>query len=428
MRRRLVRAATTAATCAALTATALVAPFTGTATAAPCGSTSNGSSGVPLPSFGSLGSSNPEGPPEGPQGPLPYFNNGTTKAIAWVTGPRSENRTLTRFGISGTDIGAAWDNGSGQTLMAFGDTFGNCSAPGNQWRHNVLLRTDDNDLADGLTVADGIPGVVTSGASVSAAAPNMARQMIDAIGWSGVEVTTIPTSGISIDGKQYMNYMSVRAWGSAGRWDTNFSAIAVSSDNGQTWSTPLDTLRVNAGVTVPLPPDLPEVKANNAKFQQSAYVAGHGADSGWIYQFGTPNGRFGSAYLARFRPDDILDLSSYEYWTGSTWANSIDAIPDTNAPKVFGAPVTELSVAWSEYLGKYIMLHSPPTGLQMRTADRPEGPWSLPRNLVRPTYGIYAPMMLPHSPALLGTGPELYYNGSLWADYNVVLMRTTLRR
>jgi len=64
----------------------------------------------------------------------------------------------------------------------------------------------------------------------------------------------------------------------------------------------------------------------------------------------------------------------------------------------------------------------------MRTADRPEGPWSLPRNLVRPTYGIYAPMMLPHSPALLGTGPELYYNGSLWADYNVVLMRTTLRR
>lgn len=429
MSRLLTRAVTATALCAALAAASLTAPVAGTASAAPCGtSNGNGSSGSPFPSTGSLGSSAPPtADADGPQGPLPRFDNGTTKAIGWVTGPRSDNATFTRFAISGTDVGTAWNNGAGQTLMAFGDTFGNCAVAGHQWRHNVLLRTSDTDLADGLTVADGVPGDPTSGSSVAADRPRVARQMIDAIGWENVEVTTIPTAGIAIDGTQYLNYMSVRKWGPAGVWDTNFSAIATSSDNGQTWTTATDTLRINVGATIPTPSGLPAVNAGNARFQQSAYVAGHGADRGWIYQFGTPNGRFGAACLARFRPTDILDLDRYQYWTGTEWADSIDALATAPRAQVLGAPVTELSVAWSERLGKYLMLQSPPTGLQMRTAEHPEGPWSAPTTLVRPTYGIYAPMMLPQSPALLGTGPELYFNGSLWNDYNVVLMRTTLR-
>lgn len=429
MRRLLTRAATTTVLCAALTVTALSAPLAGTATAAPCGSsTGNGSSGSPFPGTGSLGSSAPPtADADGPQGALPRFDNGTTKAIGWVTGPRSANSTLSRFGISGTDVGTAWDNGSGQTLMAFGDTFGNCAVAGHQWRHNVLLRTSDADLSDGLTVADGVPDDVASGASVSADQPRLARQMIGAIGWENVEVTTIPTAGIAIDGTQYLNYMSVRKWGPAGVWDTNFSAIATSSDNGQTWTTASGTLRINVGATLPTLGDLPTINAANAKFQQAAYVAGHDADAGWIYQFGTPNGRFGAAYLARFRPADIVNLDRYEYWTGTGWVDSLDALSTATRAHVVGAPVTELSVAWSERLKKYIMLQSPPAGLQMRTAEHPEGPWSAPTTLVRPTYGIYAPMMLPQSPALLGTGPELYFNGSLWNDYNVVLMRTTLR-
>ena len=428
MRRFLTRAATTTVVCAALTATALSAPLTGTAAAAPCGTANAGSSGFPFPGGGSSGSSTPPtADADGPQGPLPRFDNGTTAAIGWVTGPRSANSTLTRFGISGTDVGTAWDNGSGQTLMAFGDTFGDCSVAGQQWRHNVLLRTDDTDLSDGLSIADGVPDDTASGASVAADRPRLARQMIGAIGWENVEVTTIPTAGIAIDGVQYVNYMSVRKWGPAGVWDTNFSAIAASSDNGQTWTTASGTLRINVGATLPTVGDLPSINANNAKFQQSAYVAGHGAEAGWIYQFGTPNGRSGAAYLARFRPADIVSLDRYQYWTGTRWADSIDALTSASRAHVVGAPVTELSVAWSEHLKRYIMLQSPSTGLQMRTAEHPEGPWSAPTVLVRPTYGIYAPMMLPQSPALLGTGPELYFHGSLWKDYNVVLMRTTLR-
>ncbi|GEE01051.1 hypothetical protein nbrc107696_14970 [Gordonia spumicola] len=409
------------AACIAATASLIAVP--GVASAAPCG-TANAGNGSSLPFLptGSLGGDEPGPTAEGPQGKLPTYNDGTSAIISWVTGPRGPNATFSRFGISGTDLSIAWDNGSGQTLMAFGDTFGDCTVAGKQWRHNVLLRTDDTDLSNGLTVADGVPGDVTSGASVAAGSPRFARQMIGAIGWPGVEVTTIPTAAISIGGKQYVNYMSVRSWGSAGVWDTNFSAIAVSSDNGQTWVTDPSTLRVNSPVAVPLPDGWPSVRPDDAKFQQGAYVEGHGADAGWIFQYGTPNGRYGAAYVARFRPSDVLNLSAYEYWTGSTWSSNVD---DVRA--IVGAPVTEMSVAWSAYLGKYVMVDSP-LNVHLRTADRPQGPWSLPRPLFPSTIGVYAPMMLPSSPALRGTGPELYMNASRWGDYNVLLLRSRLRR
>ncbi len=157
-------------------------------------------------------------------------------------------------------------------------------------------------------------------------------------------------------------------------------------------------------------------------------MAGQGADAGWIYQFGTPNGRFGAAYLARFAPSNIVDLTKYEYWTGTRWSSSIDDLAASTNPAVLPGPVSELSVAWSPYLNKYLMLDTGVLGVRLRTADHPEGPWSGPRVILPSTVGLYGPMMLPQSPALKGTGPDLYFNGSRWDDYNVALVRSRLRR
>ena len=405
MRRRPSRPLTSLLVATAVTAALAVAP-TGVADAKPCGANVTGSLsgssslGSSLPFLGSILPSGND--PRGPQGPLPVYNNGTTKVISWVTGPKSPNSTYTRFGISGTDLGIAWDNGVGETLMAFGDTFGNCTKPGMQWRHNVLLRSTDTDLSNGLTVSGS----------------GYAQQLIGAIGFSGIEITTIPTAGIAIDGKQYINYMSVRKWGAPSHWDTNFSATAVSADNGQTWVTQPQTIRVNAGLTVPLPDGWPSVEAGNENFQQAAYVRGH--DDDYVYQFGTPNGRFGSAYVARVHPEDILDLSKFQYWTGDAWAPT-----PADARPVVKAPVTELSVAWSPAINKYVMLDSP-LGVSLRTADRPEGPWSSPKTVLPATLSVYAPMMLPSSPALLGTGRDLYFNASRWDEYNVLMVRTRI--
>ncbi|GAB2666858.1 hypothetical protein GCM10027169_31170 [Gordonia jinhuaensis] len=357
---------------------------------------------------------------------MPGFNANGTHTIAWVTGPQSPNATFSRFGISGTDLGISWLNSSGQTLMAFGDTFGNCSVSGQEWRHNVLLRSNDTNLADGISVPDGVEGDTTSG-TVIAGRPNFAQQLIPSLGIAQVEVTDIPTAAISIGDTQYINYMSVRSWGSAGNWVTNFSGIATSHDNGQTWdATNLNTIRVNAGITIPTPTGLPSVHYNDGKFQQSAYV--EDPADGYIYQFGTPNGRFGAAYLARFRPGDIMDFTKYQYWTGKVWSDTIDAIPDDGSARVINQPVTELSVAYSRKLGKFVMLDGD-NGIRLRTATTPTGPWSAPVYLVPPgAIVLYGPMMQPTSPALLGTGNELYFNASRWSDYNVMLLGSDLSK
>ena len=65
----------------------------------------------------------------------------------------------------------------------------------------------------------------------------------------------------------------------------------------------------------------------------------------------------------------------------------------------------------------------------MRTSDRPEGGWSDATVLMgQQSGGIYAPMLHPWSPSTLGTGSDLYWNLSLWSDYNIMLMKTDLTK
>lgn len=384
------------------------------ASADPCGGL-GGPGSSPL--FGSSGSGDGRDP-RGPQGPLPRIDTGATQSIAWVTGPQSPNDTYETLGISGTDLGISWDNGAGQTLMAFGDTFGNCSVTGQQWRSNVLLRSNDDNLSDGITVGPAVPGDVDSGAVVQPLAPNFASQVIPSLGLPKVEDTTIPTAAISIDGVQYMNYMSVREWGAPGRWVTNFSAIAVSNDNGQTWATAPSTIRVNAGVTIP---GVEQVEESNGKFQMNAYTRGQ---DGYIYQFGTPNGRFGAAFLSRVLPENILDLGKYEYSTADParpWSTDV-----ADSVSVVEEPVSELSVAWNDYLQRYIMLYGNEANrtIVARTAEKPEGPWTAPTTLLdarNTSGGIYAPYIHPTT-----NGKDLYFTASRWSDYNVLLLRTNL--
>ena len=91
-------------------------------------------------------------------GPAAAIAGPTTTIVGWVNGPSSPNNTYTRFAISGADLGIVWDNGQtgvdDQVLMAFGDTFGDCSVPSQQWRSNTLFRSSDRNLSDGISVPD----------------------------------------------------------------------------------------------------------------------------------------------------------------------------------------------------------------------------------------------------------------------------------
>lgn len=402
--------------------------------------------------------------------PAAVVTTPVTTRIGWVTGENSINRTISRFGIAGTDVGVMWDNGitgdnpattiveQREVLIAFGDTF---SQPGmtGVWRMNTLFRSPDRVLSDGLYVPDGIvhdPGAYSGSPMTN---PNFAREIIGNYRYGiGPEVTMIPTAGISVAGagvngatRQYVNFMAVKSWDTPGRWTTNYSAIAYSDDNGQNWTVvPQSSVRAAAAgrSTVPF-------VAGNQNFQQGAYVkppAGSAdAAAGWVYSYGTPAGRGGTVYVSRVNEKDILDQTKYQYWNGSSWvANKPSAatpiLPGTTKTSFFGLikkttypSVSEMSVQYNPYLKKYVMLYADQNNnVVMRTSATPQGTWSAPTTLATSTQypGLYAPMIHPWS----GTGqllkadgtPEdpqyLYWNLSQWNEYNVALMRTDLSR
>lgn len=393
-----------------------------------------------------------------------------TTRVGWLTGANSINDTVKRFGIAGTDVGVMWDNGitgdnpattiveQRQVLMAFGDTF---SGPGmtGTWRMNTLLRSADPVLSDGLYVPDGIihdPGAY-SGSPMTY--PNFSREIIGNYHYGiGPEVTMIPTAGISVPGagvngatRQYVNFMAVRSWDSPGRWTTNYSAIAYSDDNGQNWTVvPASSVRTAAAGRATVP-----YVSGNQNFQQGAYVkppvGSPEAAAGWVYSYGTPAGRGGTAYLSRVNQNDILDQTKYEYWNGSTWVKNKPSaatpiLPGTTKSSFFGLiktttypTVGEMSVQYNPYLKKYVMLYADNNNnVVMRTADKPQGTWSAPKTLVTSTQypGLYAPMIHPWSgtdqlkkPDGTPEDPQyLYWGLSQWNEYNVALMRTDLNR
>jgi D-arabinan endo alpha-(1,5)-arabinofuranosidase len=346
-------------------------------------------------------------------GPAPSASAATM--VSWVNGPATNSAT--RFGISGADLGIVWDNGrsgaENQVLIAFGDTFGNCDLAGQEWRSNTLLRSSDRNLADGMTNPDPAFGNQFGGSPVSAARPNFAKQIIASLNLAAQEVTVIPTAAIAVGTTQYVNFMSVSQWGGPGKWSTNFSAVAMSDDNGETWTVPRSSIRPSWFNSVP---GIPFVWGYQ-NFQMGAYLR----RDGYVYAYGTTAGRGGTPFLSRVAENAVADLSAYEYFTPLGWRKDAPYL----AVQVVWAPGSEMSVAWNDFLKKFVMLNTDPlSNVVMRTADKPEGPWSLAKTIVSSTAipgGIYAPYIHPWS-----SGSDLYFTLSLWSTYSVMLMRTKL--
>ncbi|GAA4489671.1 hypothetical protein GCM10023094_51650 [Rhodococcus olei] len=370
----------------------------------PCGQGGSGSLGGSGSATGSIGTALPwiTGAPDGG---VPRLT-GRTKAVEMVTGPGSPNDTIKRFNVSGTDLGIMWDNGNADgrhdVLVAFGDTVGDCGTDGDDWRSNVLLRSSDTNLADGIRI-DSSP----------LSAPNRSKQIIRGFGIPG-EYTIIPTAGVAVGGVQYVRVMSVRSWDTPGNWTTLYSVLAYSTDNGENWQ--LDPATVRAGIDGIDIPGIPAITPGNTKFQMSAFVDGH---DGYIYEYGTPSGRHGSALLARVPGTQIRDLTAYRYWNGSTWVADLgEAVP------VIESPVSELSVQWNSYLNKYVAMYTDTSNsLVIRQADRLEGPWSGTQTILS---GVLVPSLYGGFMHPWTDGRYLEFVATTWDRYNVIYFRTDL--
>ncbi|MDQ3973892.1 MAG: DUF4185 domain-containing protein, partial [Actinomycetota bacterium] len=312
---------------------------------------------------------------------------GGTQQVAQLTGPGSPNRTDERWHVYGTDLGHLFTH-DGRLYVVFGDTFG--PTFGSDWRSNTMAWTSDRDPRDGLT----LEGMITG-------PDGRARELLASQKVFEVEATVIPTYGVSVAGRMFLHYMSVRHWGPPGRWDTNHSGLAYSDDAGHTWVK-----------------DPAAVWPAASNFAQVAMVR----DSGYVYLFGIPAGRFGGVRLARLPVAAMLRPDAYEYWDGSTWSRG----GELGAATIVPAPVGELSVRWSAFHRRWLMLYlnEQRHAIVVRAAERLTGPWSdegvVATAAQYPT--LYAPYLMPAAP----DGPDVYFTMSRFDVYNVFLMRTRL--
>lgn len=296
--------------------------------------------------------------------------------VGWVSGPGSPSQTDVRYDVDGTDLGSMF-NFDGTLFIAFGDTFGCCRPAGGgwdgeNWRSNVLAYSSDDDPGDGIV----LDGMITG-------ADGKARAVLSKH-WD--DVTIIPTNGIGIDGRMYLHYMAVGKWGDPGRWALNRSGWAYSDDRGETWAQPDDA-----------------IWNGDTQFGQAALVV----HDEYLYVYGIHGGRLGGVALARVRSDQVLDMTAYGYWDGAGWSGSRGA-----ALEIVPAPVGELSVAWNEYLDRWIMtyLDELRAAIVIREAPELTGPWSDPLVVVssRDYRSLYGAFLHPWA----SSGETIYFNMS----------------
>jgi len=317
------------------------------------------------------------------------------------------NRTDEKYDVGCTDLGIMWAMDNGRAGIFFGDTQGKDFVPsgngggnGSNWRSNVLAFSDDSDLSNGL---------IFSGMAMEPDNAGTAGQIIhsDHITDGTGSFSAIPTAAIHAGNADYVHYMDVRQWGDPGKWTTNFSSLYRSVDGGQNW--------------VPCP----EVRfSSNSNFSQVCYAK----KDGYVYMLGTVSGRFGAAYLARFKEADILDQPAYEYWNNTSgWIKN----DETKATPVLNAPVGELSLIYNTKFSRWIVtyLDVNRNAIVLRDAKDITGTWSDENILVSSAAnnneyaGLYGGFMYP----LKSNSDTLYFNMSLWYPYNVFLMKAVLK-
>jgi serine/threonine protein kinase len=109
------------------------------------------------------------------------------------------------------------------------------------------------------------------------------------------------------------------------------------------------------------------------------FGAGAVADGGYLYLYGASSAGFldSGAIVARAPLPEVLDRSAWRYFAGDgQW------VDDLNLAVRVVSGVWELSVHWNEYIGKFLAVYTASpfgSGVSMRMADRPEGPWSTAR-------------------------------------------------
>ncbi len=350
------------------------------------------------------------------------------------------NRTETRFGLVGTDLGASFEH-SGRLYFLFGDS--GSTTPPNQWRPkdgDAIAFTTDTDPELGVRL------------QFLRAPDELYRSpQVPGISLGSFEV---PTGGFSSAGKLYVFFTTdttdERVMGR--------TVLASSSTGGRSFDYLYDASRdkfinvapvVVAHATVPGLPPLPPLKGEKGDTESGVLLWGSGA-----YRQSDP-------YLAWLPLVSIEHREAWRYFAGldavsgqPRWSEAeVDAVP------LFAHPcIGELSVAWNTILQAWLMLYNcdEPRGIVYRVAGAPWGPWSAAAVLFEPGEdggychfihtnwdfemcdsvhdpgrerewgGEYGPYLINAYTTGGGGRTTIFFLMSTWNPYTTVLMQATL--
>jgi hypothetical protein len=221
--------------------------------------------------------------------------------------------------------------------------------------------------------------------------------------------------------------------------------LARSDDGGIHFGKPIYTLSTDKFIHVSAQ------IVNNHVLQGLPEKTGEG-----LLIWGTGKHRKSDIYLAYMPLDQIMNISSLRFFSGITEDGSkpLWNSDESTAKRLFSAGCAgELSVRWNYYLEKWIMLYNcelcNTSGIIVRLADTPWGPWSAPKIIFDPDDGygkfihepgrdsLYDPsrdgpddkgdeygpyQMTPYSTGVKGRYTKIYFTMSTWNPYQVMQM------
>ncbi|MDG4665830.1 DUF4185 domain-containing protein [Mycobacterium sp. 236(2023)] len=219
------------------------------------------------------------------------------------------------------------------------------------------------------------------------------------------DVSTIPTSTFNVDDTMYTSVMNVDKWnpkaqGAEPGWVTRSSELWKSVDGGRTWT--------KAGPVW-------ENAAGSDPFQVQSFAP---ADDGYVYMYGSENGRANDGmHVARVPVADIGTESKYEYWNGTTFqtGQSSGGSPPVLQPPAGFSGVGEPNVHF--YDNKALLTFNDNKGNLFTSSSTDGVNWTAPQ-LVTSQPGAYGVFQSP-----LSGNDSVDASVSLWNPYGTELIR-----
>jgi hypothetical protein len=370
---------------------------------------------------------------------------GSSQKVCQLTGEfdreRQEftlNRTESRFGVVGTDLGASFEHG-GRIYFFFGDTI---SARSDRERGREGQRREGRGNDSVAFTDDFNPDDCLSLQFVTGPDGRFRSPQVPGVSLLGFEV---PTGGFSTGEAMYVffttDHSEQRVMGR--------SILARSTTNAQSFEF-LHTVSRDKFINIA------PVVVDNSEIPGLPEDEGRG-----VLLWASSTYRRSDPYLAYLPLESVADREAWRFFAGLDPRGMPRWSPrESEAVPLFSHPcIGELSVAWNPFLERWLMLYncSDPRGINFRVAERPWGPWSEAQVLFHPWEdngycyfmhvswdvhrcdsvhdpgrervwsGEYGPYVIPQFFTGNGNSTTIYFVMSTWNPYNVVLMRSELQ-